>query len=251
MRRFFTTAPQHEVRTDAYLIARYETTYAQWLAFLRDLPGDERAKYLPSSRTMLLGAGISLAESKDGIWSLSIAAGDLVLKADEHQPIVYPTRKLNASMAWSKMPVTGVNLEDANAFVAWLDRTRRVPGARLCTDWEWERAARGADSRRYPHADGLDPKDANIDMTYGKIAEDMGPDEVGLHPSSASPFGVEDMVGNAWTWVKSSLAVDEGVIRGGSFAYDDVTATSINRTVLPLDTRDSTVGIRVCATPEH
>ena len=50
----------------------------------------------------------------------------------------------------------------------WLDRTGRVPGARVCEEREWERAARGADDRMYPHGDNLEPDDANFDETYGK-----------------------------------------------------------------------------------
>ena len=37
-----------------------------------------------------------------------------------------------------------------------------------------------------------------MDATYGRMLGAYGPDEVGRHPESRSPFGVDDMAGNAW-----------------------------------------------------
>ncbi len=250
IRHFFVTVPQHVVTTPAYLIAQHETTYAEWLAFLDDLPPVERARYLPSSDTMNFGAGIFLARAKDERWSLTIPAGEKVFKAWEGEPIVYTGRSAHATQDWLQMPVSGVNLADAEAYLAWLDRTGRVTGARLCSDWEWERAARGADDRRYPHGDRLDAADANIDTTYGKDAA-VGPDAVGLHPASRSPFGLDDMAGNVFEWMSSSLVAGDFAVRSGAFAYDHVMAIAVNRTVSPPEMRDSTIGLRVCATPRH
>ena len=246
--KFFSSPPQHEVETGAFLIARHETTYADWLAFLRDLPDAERAAYLPGDSTLAAAdAGIRLA-FEDDVWRLTIAAGDRVYAAAEGQPLVYSERAVNREQDWSRMPVSGIDVPSARAYTAWLDRTGKVPGARLCTDWEWERAARGADGRRYPHGKELAPADANILGTHEKPG-DVGPDEVGLHPASRSPFGLDDTAGNVFEWVDSSLVAGDTVIRGSAFAYVDVMAVTINRTVAPPETRDSTVGLRVCATP--
>ena len=98
--------------------------------------------------------------------------------------------------------------------------TGRVPGARLCNEREWERAARGADDREFPHGDHLEPDDADIDQTYGKEPLAFGPDEVGSHPASRSPFGLDDMCGNVFEWTTSSLAPNEHVLRGGGYYYD-------------------------------
>jgi len=109
---------------------------------------------------------------------------------------------------------------------------------------EWERAARGADRRVYPHGDGLRPSDANIDMTYGKVPEAMAPDEVGSYPASRSPFGVDDMAGNAWEWTQRRGSF---VARGGSFFYDAQVARIDNRETPEASFRDVSVGFRVCA----
>ena len=75
----------------------------------------------------------------------------------------------------------------------------------------------------------------------------MGPDEVGSHPRGASPFGADDMAGNIFEWVRSSLAPGEWVIRGGAYYYDTVSARSSNRTPVDENYRDSRFGLRVCA----
>src|SRR5207253_2500866 len=81
------------------------------------------------------------------------------------------------------------------------------------------RPARGADGRPYPHGDRLSPDDADFDETYGRNPLSFGPDEVGSHPASDSPFGVSDMVGNVWEWVRS-LGPGQVLYRGGSWYQD-------------------------------
>ena len=87
----------------------------------------------------------------------------------------------------------------------------------------------------------------NIDQTYGKEPLAFGPDTVGLHPASRSPFGVDDMAGNVWEWTASALVPGETVVRGGSFYHDQNSSHSENREVPEASIRDLTVGLRVCA----
>jgi eukaryotic-like serine/threonine-protein kinase len=109
-----------------------------------------------------------------------------------------------------------------------------------------ERAARGADAREFPHGDALGADEANYDGTYDKDPAAMGPDEVGSHSASASPFGVEDLAGNAWEWTRSAL--EEGyVARGGSYYYGLNTARTTERAVTEPSFRDASVGLRICA----
>jgi formylglycine-generating enzyme required for sulfatase activity len=120
-----------------------------------------------------------------------------------------------------------------------------VPGARLCSEYEWERAARGADDRQFPHGDSLAPDDANFDETYGRKA--WGPDEVGSHPASASPFGVQDLAGSVWEWVASVQDPQDAVHRGGTWWNNRNTSRSINREVSQVQTRNPLIGFRICA----
>ena len=243
-RDFFFAAPVHEVRTGAFLIARHETTFREWLAFLDALPEPERARRTPSVGGGLTGA-LSLRRAA-GRWSLRFQPAGVLLEAKAGERLRLAGR--DGPIDWLNLPVIGINLDDAEAYLAWLDSTGKVPGARLCTEVEWERAARGADDREYPHGDRLRPGDANYDETYGKRPESIAPDEVGAHPASRSPFGVDDLVGNVWEWTRATLGHDP-VARGGSYRFGTTSARSTNREVVEPSLRDASVGLRVCATP--
>ena len=162
--------------------------------------------------------------------------------------MVFAGRRARATQDWLHFPVAGISRHDADAYAAWLRSTGRVPGARLCSELEWERAARGADDREMPHGDTLDPEDANFDETYAKDAASMGPDEVGSHPASRSPFGLDDMAGNVFEWTDSTIEPGGSVARGGAYFYDQMTARSTNRTTLEPNMRDPRLGMRLCAT---
>lgn len=110
---------------------------------------------------------------------------------------------------WANKPVTWVSVEDARAYAAWA-------GKRLPHEWEWQYAAQGTDERLYPwgnewNAEAVPVPDKSRTM--------RGPDDVGAHPKGASPFGVEDLVGNVWQWTEEFQ--DEhtrgGILRGGSY----------------------------------
>jgi serine/threonine protein kinase/formylglycine-generating enzyme required for sulfatase activity len=247
-RQFFATVPMHEVTTGAYLIARNETTFDEWLSYLRALPAGERARRALRVDESVLTGGLDLRELPSGVFELMLRPTTQALTAREGEMVSYRSRGRRAVQDWRRFPVMGISREDAVAYTTWLDSTRRVPGARLCTEHEWERAARGADARELPAGDKLAPDDANIDETYNKEGTSLGPDEVGSHPASRSPFGLDDMAGNVLEWVRSSLGPEDMLLRGGCYFYDQWTARSTNRVLSEATVRDPRVGIRVCAT---
>ena len=131
------------------------------------------------------------------------------------------------------------------------------------------RAARGADTRTYPHGNTLLRDDANIDATYGRVPGTFGPDAVGSHPASNSPFGLRDMAGNAYEITRASTddLIEEDpsaqsvskvdgpknetqslstVLRGGAYYYGTESSAISNRQA-PSTQGDSMIGVRLCA----
>ncbi|MEJ7731045.1 MAG: SUMF1/EgtB/PvdO family nonheme iron enzyme [Polyangiaceae bacterium] len=149
-RGWFDTVPAHPVRTNAFLIGRDEVTWGEWLAFLEALPDAERTRRTPRGGAPAGDSGHLALERIGGAWRLTMQPAGRAFVATAGQPLDYG-HPGQATVRWERLPVTGISAEDARAYTAWLDGTRRVPGARLCSELV-ERAARGADGRTSPVA---------------------------------------------------------------------------------------------------
>jgi formylglycine-generating enzyme required for sulfatase activity len=241
------TTPLRRIVVDSFLIAKYEVTFGDWIQFLKTLPRGERLRRLPKGTVEASGGLVELRELEGGHWELLLQPTTHLYRARDGEYITYLDRKTRARQDWLKFPAVGISGEDALAYLSWLDRSERVPGARLCTEYEWERAARGADGREFPHGNALERDDANFDLTYGRRKLSFGMDEVGSHPVSVSPFGVHDLAGNVWEMTRSSLSDNELIARGGCYYQFMPSERSSNRLVLGSTTRAQTLGLRVCA----
>jgi formylglycine-generating enzyme required for sulfatase activity len=239
------TTPIRSIHVTAFLIARDETTYGQWIEFLDHLPADQRKERTP--RVNDPHGAVELRESAPHHWELSLRPTTRTLKAMQGEKLTYPERSRRARQDWTRFPVSGVSSNDAAAYIAWLKSSGRVPKARLCSEREWERAARGADDRAFPHGNLLLPDDADIDVTYSRRELAFGPDEVGSHPASDSPFGVSDLAGNIIEMTTGLVDFSPIVARGGAYYWDKRSARATNREAMEPSLRYPTLGIRVCA----
>jgi len=246
-RGFYGAVPLHDVHTDAYLIAVHETSYAEWLAFLDALPDQQRAQRTPQGDAAAFQQAPGLQRLDDGTWQIAVMIGAQRQQVRAGDKLTRTARSQRVTQDWLRLPVTGVRWEDGQAYMDWLDRSGRVPGARYCTEFEWERAARGADGRPFPTGDRIGAHEANFDETYAREVAAMAPDEVGSFPASESPMGLHDTMGNVYELAAPPRSSGEKVARGGAFFFGALSGRAMNRNVLGPDFRDGTLGLRVCA----
>jgi len=154
---------------------------------------------------------------------------DFVNKTGHAAPANWTNKHFPAGTG--QQPATDVTWDDANAYAKW-------SGKRLPMEEEWEFAARGTDGRRYPWGNDWHSGNANADDASKSLAE------VGSF-KGASPYGVMDMVGNAWEWTATKLVAYPGgqlskpmtgdlrVIRGGSYTESKDEATTTYRRGYP------------------
>ena len=164
--------PQHHIYLDGYWIGRTEVTNAQYARFI-EAGGYSRREYWT-----------------DESWQWRESNG-----------ITAPANWDSSGRNGAEYPVVGVSWYEAEAFARWAD-------ARLPTEAEWEKAARGTDGRIWPWGNAWDGtrlnycdkkctyawKDYAVNDGYEYIAP------AGQYAAGASPYGALDMAGNVWEW---------------------------------------------------
>jgi formylglycine-generating enzyme required for sulfatase activity/tRNA A-37 threonylcarbamoyl transferase component Bud32 len=137
-----------------------------------------------------------------------------------------------------RLPVTRVLWGEASNYCAWKFKS----DGRLPTEEEWEAAARGTGTRRYPWGNQWESGRANV-----ASARRNAPAPVGSFAQGATPDSIADLIGNVWEWTSSKMTAYPGgsapagnasayVIRGGAFdTADSLAAPSFRGGPLPAD----------------
>jgi formylglycine-generating enzyme len=165
------------------------------------------------------------------------------------------TGELMNRPVWDEHPMMDITWYDAQEYCEWR-------GGNLPTEAQWEKAARGTDERRFPW--GNEPVTCER-ARYGECGWMTAP--VGTHPEGASPYGVEDMAGNAWELIYDWYQQDYYSVspyenptgpeeptaykseRGGAWFYEADLMTAIWRNNLPPTAHYLYVGFRCVINP--
>ncbi len=162
-------------------------------------------------------------------------------------------------------PVCMVDWWSAVAYARWEAARTGLPW-RLPGELEWEKAARGADGRRFPWGDFLDPSWCCIRSSHpGRPL----PAVAGAFEGDISPYGVRDLAGNMRDWCVDPWVaeghersvgelwaeVPDGpdyaaqeiprVLRGGSWFFVATSARCASRYGLGAENRSDNIGFRL------
>ncbi len=239
--------PREQVHVDGFIMRRFPVTNGEYLTFLNALVDQDQAdnaeRYAPRLQSAAASEGVEpLAFTRN-------ASGYYELAPDEFGRSVKPD--------W---PVALIDWHSARAYAVWHARRTGKPW-RLPTEFEWEKAARGADGRAYPWGDQAEPTWACM---LGSSEDTPQREAIDGHPNDESPYGVRGLAGNVrdWcldVWTRMGTPRIDGwaqvpspqgdstlrVIRGGAWNAVPTHARAAGRFAATANTRFPVVGFRL------
>lgn len=155
---------------------------------------------VPAHTVMLDDYYIDVFEVTNGAYHVCVDAGACSPLAREEKAV----NDIYISMEdFDTSPVMYLSWNDAKTYCEWR-------GARLPTEAEWEKAARGTDGRTYPWGEETDCSYANYGLRSENGTECFQGHilPVGSYPKGVSPYGAYDMAGNVSEWVQDCYIED-------------------------------------------
>jgi len=202
------TLPEQQMWIDDFAMKRQPVTMAEYCVFLNDI--EDADAHTPHTRDRPAWT------RNASIWHLPEGTS--------------PTQ-----------PVTGLTLASAEAYAQWRGEQDGLHW-RLPTEVEWEKAARGADFRRYPWGDHLEPEWC---CTLHAHADEPRLAPIEAYPLDVSPYGVRGLGGNVRDWcIPHPDSGDDAIARGGSWLRSPAQVHCALRHRVPFGA-DETVGFRL------
>jgi len=219
--------PVHEVELSSYWMDATAVTNAQFARFVRETGHVTEAEQLGISAVFHLAVD---ADRSDVLHRLDTTPWWVAVRGADWR---HPGGPRSSVADLRHHPVVHVTWNDASAYAAWV-------GARLPTEAEWERAARGGiDGARYSWGSGEHEGRLNIWRgEFPRRSTDRWLTTAPVKTYRPNAFGLWNMTGNVWEWCSDRFAADyyrrspeydppgpvEGesrVMRGGSYLCDD------------------------------
>jgi formylglycine-generating enzyme required for sulfatase activity len=215
---------QHEdvETTDAYEIMVTDVTAQQYADFLNAALADGTLKVDGDSVL-----GYYPGDTFRGVkHELEIKAGDweYIPLADPSQRVEFDGTRFTVQEGYENHPMTMVTWFGAWGYCQYYD-------ASLPSEIQWEKAARGTDTRPFPWGEEILRENANFYSSRDPF-EDMSSfgsrtSPVGFYNGkvydgyvtldSKSPYGLYDMAGNVWQWVGDVMeGFSDRFMKGGS-----------------------------------
>lgn len=140
-------------------------------------------------------------------------------------------------------------------------------GKRLCSEYEWEMACEGPDTRPWPYGFAYDKTACNSEKPYRPVSEQklasndpkvrdaeakraFQGEPLGAFPACASAFGVVDLTGNVEEWVTTSRPIwpYRSSLKGGYWSKPWSGCRGTNESHGP-EFRFYEIGFRCCKDP--